>query len=116
MHLEIIYLDYKPAVSACLSLSYCPEAKEIKIFQSVWSFAAGGLGDVMAALPKALSRRGHRVMAIAPRYEHYAEGWETGVRIRIRVYDQEHEVRRIAAQRHKLPMIAFHNTCIMSIA
>lgn len=46
----------------------------------------------MNALPKALARRGHRVMAVAPRYEQYAEGWETGVRIRIRVYDQEHEV------------------------
>ena len=70
----------------------------------------------MAALPKALSRRGHRVMAIAPRYEHYAEGWETGVRIRIRVYDQEHEVHRIVAHQHKLPMIAFQDTCMMSLA
>lgn len=46
----------------------------------------------MSALPKALARRGHRVMAIAPRYENYAEGWETGVRIRVKVYDQEQEV------------------------
>ena len=46
----------------------------------------------MSALPKALARRGHRVMAVAPRYKNYAEGWETGSRIRIRVYDQEHEV------------------------
>lgn len=55
---------------------------------------AGGLGDVMSALPKALSRRGHRVMAIAPRYENYEEGWETGSRIRVKVFDQEQEVRR----------------------
>lgn len=53
---------------------------------------AGGLGDVMAALPKALARRGHRVMAVAPRYENYAEGWETGARLKIRVYDQDQEV------------------------
>ena len=31
-------------------------------------------------------------MAIAPRYENYAEGWETGTRIRVRVFDQEQEV------------------------
>ena len=34
-------------------------------------------------------------MAIAPRYENYAEGWETGVRIRVRVFDQEQEVGAI---------------------
>jgi len=48
---------------------------------------------VMSALPKALARRGHRVMAVAPRYAAYAEGWETGVRLKIRVCNQDHEVR-----------------------
>ena len=47
--------------------------------------AAGGLGDVMGALPKALARRGHRVMVVAPRYQNYEEGWETGVRIQLSV-------------------------------
>ena len=46
----------------------------------------------MGALPKALSRRGHRVMAVAPRYSDYREGWETGIRVRLRVFNQEHEV------------------------
>lgn len=32
---------------------------------------AGGLGDVMQALPKALAARGHRVMVVAPRYRDY---------------------------------------------
>ena len=54
--------------------------------------SAGGLADVMNALPKALARRGHRVMSVAPRYEPYAEGWETGSRLKVRVYGQEHEV------------------------
>ncbi|XP_073386022.1 granule-bound starch synthase 2, chloroplastic/amyloplastic isoform X2 [Physcomitrium patens] len=48
-----------------------------------WS-KTGGLGDVVGALPKALARRGHRVMVVAPRYSNYAEAWETGVR---RIYN-----------------------------
>ena len=46
----------------------------------------------MGALPKALARRGHRVMVVAPRYAVYEEAWETGVRRRFRVMGQEHEV------------------------
>lgn len=46
----------------------------------------------MGALPKALSRRGHRVMVVAPRYGEYAEGWETGVRRQMRVFGGDQEV------------------------
>ncbi len=53
---------------------------------------AGGLGDVMGALPKALARRGHRVMVVVPRYSNYEEGWETGVRARFRVSGSDTEV------------------------
>ncbi|GFR43741.1 hypothetical protein Agub_g4851, partial [Astrephomene gubernaculifera] len=53
-----------------------------------WS-QAGGLGDVAAALPRALAARGHRVMVVAPRYmgpTAVAEGrygglYDTGVRM-----------------------------------
>lgn len=45
-------------------------------------YVAGGLGDVMFALPKALQRRGHRVMVVVPRYANYEDAWETGVRIK----------------------------------
>ena len=53
---------------------------------------SGGLGDVMGALPKALSRQGHRVMVVAPRYGEYAEGWETGVRRQMRVFGGDQQV------------------------
>ena len=46
----------------------------------------------MGALPKALKRRGHRVMAVAPRYANYTEGWETGVRIRFHIFGKDEEV------------------------
>ncbi|EFN59872.1 hypothetical protein CHLNCDRAFT_6787, partial [Chlorella variabilis] len=52
----------------------------------------GGLGDVMQALPRALAARGHRVMVVAPRYKNYEDAWETGVRLRVRVFDSNQEV------------------------
>ncbi len=48
----------------------------------------------MAALPKALARRGHRVMVVAPRYENYDNAWETGIRKIYSVFNSNQEVRQ----------------------
>lgn len=56
-----------------------------------WS-KTGGLGDVTAALPKALSRRGHRVMVVVPRYKNYSEARDIGTRKRYTVNGQDMEV------------------------
>ncbi|CAN6922709.1 unnamed protein product [Brassica oleracea] len=51
-----------------------------------------GLGDVAGALPKALARRGHRVMVVVPRYAEYEEAKDVGVRKRYKVAGQDMEV------------------------
>lgn len=56
-----------------------------------WS-KTGGLGDVVGALPKALARRGHRVMVVAPRYSNYAEAWDTTVRKTFNVAGEDMEI------------------------
>ena len=43
--------------------------------------STGGLGQVSAELPRELARRGHRVMTIAPRWDQYADAWDTAVSV-----------------------------------
>jgi granule-bound starch synthase len=45
---------------------------------SPWS-KTGGLGDVIGGLPIELAKRGHSVISIAPRYDQYADGWDTSI-------------------------------------
>jgi len=75
-----------------------------------WS-KTGGLGDVMFALPKALQRRGHRVMVVVPRYANYDDAWETGVRIKLHVFGAEHEVGFFHAYRNGVDYVFVDHTC-----
>ncbi|URE36117.1 starch synthase [Musa troglodytarum] len=56
-----------------------------------WS-KTGGLGDVAGTLPKALARRGHRVMVVTPRYGNYPEPKDRGVRKYYKADGQDLEV------------------------
>lgn len=53
----------------------------------------GGLGDEMAALPKGLQRRGHRVMVVVPWCAHYKEAYDTGAQARFNTFGSSQEVR-----------------------
>ncbi|KAL4375847.1 hypothetical protein GQ457_02G011170 [Hibiscus cannabinus] len=57
-----------------------------------WSKTGSGLGDVAGSLPKALARRGHRVMVVVPRYAEYAEPQYIGVQKKYKVDGQDMEV------------------------
>lgn len=70
------------------ALQICSVTAEVAPFSKT-----GGLGDVAAALPPALTALGHRVITVAPRYRAYPEAWDTGVRLYFPLFGTVHEVR-----------------------
>ncbi|KAL4421111.1 hypothetical protein ABPG77_001506 [Micractinium sp. CCAP 211/92] len=69
-----------------------------------WS-KTGGLGDVMQALPKALAARGHRVMVVVPRYKDYKGVQDLGLRLQLRVFNEQQEVKFYSLQRDEVDYI-----------
>ena len=55
----------------------------------------------MGALPKALAKRGHRVMVVVPRYANYENIVHTGVRHRVTMFGSSQEVREGSAMRDR---------------
>ena len=68
-----------------------------------WS-KTGGLGDVCGALPIALAASGaHRILTVSPRYKDYPDVVDTGVRVQLHLFGQNHEVRFFRAVKSSSP-------------
>ncbi|KAG5624256.1 hypothetical protein H5410_009474 [Solanum commersonii] len=103
-----VNIDEKPpplagtnVMNIILVASECaPWSKTVQAYLLLVKSFLGGLGDVAGALPKALARRGHRVMVtslilhlvVAPRYDNYPEPQDSGVRKIYKVDGQDVEV------------------------
>jgi starch synthase len=71
----------------------------------------GGLADVAGALPKALAARGHRVLAISPRYKPVPDAVATGVRAIIPLFGGEHLVEFHVVDRDGVRWVLVDNPC-----
>jgi starch synthase len=71
----------------------------------------GGLGDVAGALPKALAARGHRVLAISPRYAPVPRATELPFRARIHLFGSSHDVGYRAVEESGVRWILVDNPC-----
>eukprot|EP00898_Chlorokybus_atmophyticus_P004042 jgi/Chlat1/4639/Chrsp3S09025 len=65
-----------------------------------WS-KTGGLGDVLGALPIALAQRGHHVMTVAPRYDHYLDVPDSEVRTIVKWHHSAPSVTMPADPNHE---------------
>ena len=89
-----------PPPTAVETLNIVFVASEMKPYATT-----GGLGDVVAALPPALAKRGHRVMVVIPRYQDYVEGWETGVRCTFDLFGGSHEGEVVERKRGRASLL-----------
>jgi len=71
----------------------------------------GGLADVAGALPKALAQRGHRVLAISPRYKPVEGAVNSGVKFLVRLFGVEHLVELYVLDRDGVRWVLVDNPC-----
>jgi starch synthase len=71
----------------------------------------GGLADVAGALPVALAGRGHRVLAVTPRYKPVPEARELDTRIRVHLFGRDHEVGFFVVERDGVRWVLVDNPC-----
>ena len=87
-------------------LDVCLVASEMAPFSKT-----GGLGDVAGALPRALAARGHRVLAVSPRYKPVPEARPLPLRSVFRLFGSDHEVRYFALDRDGVRFVLVDNPC-----
>ncbi|KAL9138797.1 UDP glucose starch glucosyltransferase [Amphidinium carterae] len=78
-----------------------------------WS-KTGGLGEAMDGLPIALAALGHRVMTIAPRYDQYAEAWDTSYWSTVKMADSEEPVHAFHAIESKVDRVFLDHECFLA--
>ena len=76
----------------------------------------GGLGDVMQSLPKALVRRGHRVMSVAPMYYHYDELGEPCGGVHLDVCGTGVDVQYFHTHRDGVDLVFVNHPCFIESA
>jgi len=71
----------------------------------------GGLADVAGALPKALAARGHRVLAISPRYKAIDGAVNSGVKFLVRLFGVDHLCELFVLDRDGVRWVLVDNPC-----
>jgi starch synthase len=71
----------------------------------------GGLGDVAGALPKALAARGHRVLAVSPRYKNVPEARELPIQTVVNLFGTDHTIKYFVLDRDGVRWVLVDNPC-----
>jgi starch synthase len=107
-----------PLTPAGLTPPLCAERLNIVVVAAECAPYAktGGLGDVAAALPKSLQRRGHRVMVVMPRYKDYEGAFDTKVRVNFNVLGKDTEVGYFHLFKNGIDTVFIDHPCFHKVA